>query len=168
MTEGLGLRPTQAWPDFSAEAAERVMAEVLETGRPVLSFEERGRPPADPGREHGLCGVRLPAGGRRRPRPRGRRRGGRRHRTAPRPAAARADGRGRFPDRGQPGRAGHRGRAGRPAGAGAGRQRGGGSAGAGAGRGGGDRTGRARPAGTCGAPPRAPSVPASPRRLPGR
>ncbi|OYP19416.1 PAS domain S-box protein [Streptomyces sp. FBKL.4005] len=52
VTEGLGLRPTQAWPDFSAEAAERVMAEVLETGRPVLSFEKRGRPPADPGREH--------------------------------------------------------------------------------------------------------------------
>ncbi|MFG3367646.1 SpoIIE family protein phosphatase [Streptomyces sp. NPDC090032] len=52
VTEGLGLRPTEAWPDFSAEVAERVMTEVLETGQPVLAFEKRGRPPGDPDREH--------------------------------------------------------------------------------------------------------------------
>ncbi|MEU6671972.1 SpoIIE family protein phosphatase [Streptomyces sp. NPDC046727] len=52
VTEGLGLRPTEVWPGFSAEAAERVMTEVLRTGQPVLSFEKRGRPPGDPGREH--------------------------------------------------------------------------------------------------------------------
>ncbi|MFG2882315.1 SpoIIE family protein phosphatase [Streptomyces sp. NPDC048297] len=51
-TEQLGLRPTEAWHDFSAENAERVMAEVLETGEPVLSFEKRGRPPGDPEHEH--------------------------------------------------------------------------------------------------------------------
>ncbi|MGW6359673.1 SpoIIE family protein phosphatase [Streptomyces sp. NPDC055092] len=52
VTEGLGLRPTEVWPDFSAEVAERVMTEVLETGQPVLAFEKRGRPPGDPEREH--------------------------------------------------------------------------------------------------------------------
>ncbi|RFC78543.1 SpoIIE family protein phosphatase [Streptomyces sp. AcE210] len=52
VTDGLGLRPTEAWPDFSAEVAERVMTEVLETGEPVLAFEKRGRPPGDPDREH--------------------------------------------------------------------------------------------------------------------
>ncbi|MEV7991265.1 SpoIIE family protein phosphatase [Streptomyces sp. NPDC086077] len=52
VTEGLGLRPTEAWPDFSAEVAERVMAEVLETGQPALAFEKRGCPPGDPDREH--------------------------------------------------------------------------------------------------------------------
>ncbi|QOV42014.1 SpoIIE family protein phosphatase [Streptomyces chromofuscus] len=51
-SDGIGLRPTEAWPDFSAEMAERVMRQVLKTGRPVLSFEKRGRPPGDPGREH--------------------------------------------------------------------------------------------------------------------
>ncbi|MET7289364.1 SpoIIE family protein phosphatase [Streptomyces sp. NPDC005573] len=52
VTEGLGLRPTEAWPDFSAKIAERKMNEVLETGRPALAFEKRGRPPGDPDREH--------------------------------------------------------------------------------------------------------------------
>ncbi|GAA3807016.1 SpoIIE family protein phosphatase [Streptomyces chiangmaiensis] len=52
VTEGIGLRPTEAWPDFSAEMAERVMTEVLQTGQPVLSFEKRGRPPGDPDHEH--------------------------------------------------------------------------------------------------------------------
>ncbi|WP_086729226.1 SpoIIE family protein phosphatase [Streptomyces carpinensis] len=52
VTEGLGLRPTEAWPDFSARMAEQVVAEVLETGRPVLAFEKRGRPPGDPEHEH--------------------------------------------------------------------------------------------------------------------
>ncbi|MBG0853722.1 SpoIIE family protein phosphatase [Streptomyces spinoverrucosus] len=52
VTEGLGLRPTEAWPDFGGELAEQVMSEVLRTGEPVLSFEKRGRPPGDPDREH--------------------------------------------------------------------------------------------------------------------
>ncbi|WP_225823686.1 SpoIIE family protein phosphatase [Streptomyces naphthomycinicus] len=52
VTEGLGLRPTEVWPDFGAETAERVMTEVLRTGQPALSFEKRCRPPGDPGREH--------------------------------------------------------------------------------------------------------------------
>ncbi|MFJ5030023.1 SpoIIE family protein phosphatase [Streptomyces sp. NPDC088560] len=52
VTEGLGLRPTEVWPDFSAEVAERVMAGVLESGEPVLGFEKRGRPPGDPSCEH--------------------------------------------------------------------------------------------------------------------
>ncbi|WP_431966041.1 SpoIIE family protein phosphatase [Actinacidiphila sp. bgisy160] len=48
----LGRRPTEAWPDFSAELAERVMGRVLRTGEAAISFEKRGRPPGDPGREH--------------------------------------------------------------------------------------------------------------------
>ncbi|MGW0998656.1 SpoIIE family protein phosphatase [Streptomyces sp. NPDC002523] len=52
VTEKLGMRPTQAWADFSAEKAEQVMTEVLETGEPVLAFEKRGRPPCDPEHEH--------------------------------------------------------------------------------------------------------------------
>ncbi|MEU1534633.1 SpoIIE family protein phosphatase [Streptomyces fagopyri] len=52
VTEGLGLRPTEAWPDFSSEMAERVMAKVLETGEPAIAFEKRGRPPGDPEHEH--------------------------------------------------------------------------------------------------------------------
>ncbi|MFD8424538.1 SpoIIE family protein phosphatase [Streptomyces sp. NPDC059466] len=52
VTEGLGLRPTEAWPDFSSEMAERVMARVLETGEPAIAFEKRGRPPGDPEHEH--------------------------------------------------------------------------------------------------------------------
>ncbi|MET7518672.1 SpoIIE family protein phosphatase [Streptomyces sp. NPDC005480] len=50
--EALGKRPTQAWPDFSGEVAEQVMGEVLRTGKPVIAFEKRGRPPGDPEREH--------------------------------------------------------------------------------------------------------------------
>ncbi|MFF2384390.1 SpoIIE family protein phosphatase [Streptomyces sp. NPDC058108] len=52
VTEGIGLRPTEAWPDFSSEMAERVMAEVLRTGEPAIAFEKRGRPPGDPEHEH--------------------------------------------------------------------------------------------------------------------
>ncbi|MGW2352925.1 SpoIIE family protein phosphatase [Actinacidiphila glaucinigra] len=48
----LGRRPTEAWPDFSAELAERVMGRVLRTGEAAISFEKHGRPPGDPGREH--------------------------------------------------------------------------------------------------------------------
>jgi PAS domain S-box-containing protein len=48
----VGRRPTEAWPDFSAELAERVMARVLRTGEAAISFEKRGRPPGDPTREH--------------------------------------------------------------------------------------------------------------------
>lgn len=48
----LGRRPTEAWPDFSAELAERVMNRVLRTGEAAISFEKRGRPPGDPAREH--------------------------------------------------------------------------------------------------------------------
>lgn len=50
--EVLGLRPTQAWPEFSGEMVERVLGEVLRTGEPAIEFEKRGRPPGDPGREH--------------------------------------------------------------------------------------------------------------------
>ncbi|WNO69386.1 SpoIIE family protein phosphatase [Streptomyces sp. AM2-3-1] len=50
--EVLGLRPTQAWPEFSGEKVEQVMGEVLRTGEPAIAFEKRGRPPGDPGREH--------------------------------------------------------------------------------------------------------------------
>ncbi|MDX3853105.1 SpoIIE family protein phosphatase [Streptomyces sp. AK02-01A] len=50
--EVVGLRPTQAWPEFSGETVERVMGEVLRTGEPVIEFEKRGRPPGDPAREH--------------------------------------------------------------------------------------------------------------------
>lgn len=52
VTEGLGLRPTEAWPGFSSEMAEQVMAKVLETGEPAIAFEKRGRPPGDPDHEH--------------------------------------------------------------------------------------------------------------------
>ncbi|MFD8076359.1 SpoIIE family protein phosphatase [Streptomyces sp. NPDC059718] len=48
----LGRRPTEVWPDFSAELAERVMNRVLRTGEAAISFEKRGRPPGDPAREH--------------------------------------------------------------------------------------------------------------------
>ncbi|MEU4097061.1 SpoIIE family protein phosphatase [Streptomyces sp. NPDC026673] len=48
----LGRRPTEVWPDFSAELAERVMGRVLRTGESAISFEKRGRPPGDPTREH--------------------------------------------------------------------------------------------------------------------
>ncbi|MEU6578908.1 SpoIIE family protein phosphatase [Streptomyces sp. NPDC046805] len=49
---GLGLRPTEAFPTFSAEHAEQVLTKVLETGEPVLGFEKTGRPPGDPDTEH--------------------------------------------------------------------------------------------------------------------
>jgi PAS domain S-box-containing protein len=49
---GLGLRPTEAWPTFSAKHAEQVLTTVLETGEPVLGFEKTGRPPGDPDTEH--------------------------------------------------------------------------------------------------------------------
>lgn len=52
VTEALGLRPTEAWPGFSSEMAEQVMAKVLETGEPAIAFEKRGRPPGDPEHEH--------------------------------------------------------------------------------------------------------------------
>ncbi|MDX2701492.1 SpoIIE family protein phosphatase [Streptomyces sp. PA03-6a] len=48
----LGRRPTEVWPDFSAELAERVMNRVLRTGEAAISFEKRGRPPGDPAKEH--------------------------------------------------------------------------------------------------------------------
>ncbi|MFJ4031501.1 SpoIIE family protein phosphatase [Streptomyces griseoluteus] len=51
-THGLGLRPTEAWPTFSAKHAEQVLTTVLETGEPVLGFEKTGRPPDDPDTEH--------------------------------------------------------------------------------------------------------------------
>ncbi|MFG2813593.1 SpoIIE family protein phosphatase [Streptomyces sp. NPDC048410] len=51
-THGLGLRPTEAWPTFSAKHAEQVLTTVLETGEPVLGFEKTGRPPGDPDTEH--------------------------------------------------------------------------------------------------------------------
>ncbi|MGW8800720.1 PAS domain S-box protein [Streptomyces sp. NPDC055775] len=50
--EVLGLRPTQAWPEFSGEKVEQVMGEVLRTGEPAIAFEKCGRPPGDPAREH--------------------------------------------------------------------------------------------------------------------
>lgn len=48
----LGRRPTEVWPDFSAELAEQVMGRVLRTGEAAISFEKRGRPPGDTAREH--------------------------------------------------------------------------------------------------------------------
>jgi PAS domain-containing protein len=59
VSEGVGLRPTEAWPDFSAQEVEQVMAEVLRTGQPVLAF----RPAGPPGR--GAAAIRSaghPAG----------------------------------------------------------------------------------------------------------
>ncbi|MFF7713306.1 SpoIIE family protein phosphatase [Streptomyces sp. NPDC007988] len=50
--EALGKRPAEAWPEFSAEIAERVMGQVLRTGRPVIGWEKHGRPPGDPDHEH--------------------------------------------------------------------------------------------------------------------
>ncbi|MFC5805144.1 SpoIIE family protein phosphatase [Streptomyces formicae] len=50
--EALGKRPSEVWPDFSSELTERVMGRVLDTGESAIGFEKRGRPPADPGREH--------------------------------------------------------------------------------------------------------------------
>ncbi|MCZ7456509.1 SpoIIE family protein phosphatase [Streptomyces sp. WMMC940] len=50
--EALGKRPGEAWPDFSPELAERVMGQVLRTGRPVIGWEKHGRPPGDPDHEH--------------------------------------------------------------------------------------------------------------------
>lgn len=47
-----GLLPTEAWPGESAEIAERVLTEVLKSGDPVLGYEKRGYPPADPDRLH--------------------------------------------------------------------------------------------------------------------
>ncbi|MFD7441253.1 SpoIIE family protein phosphatase [Streptomyces sp. NPDC059909] len=51
-SEGIGKRASEVWPDFSAELAERILKQVLETGEPVIGFEKHGRPPGDPGREH--------------------------------------------------------------------------------------------------------------------
>ncbi|AVH61604.1 PAS domain S-box protein [Streptomyces dengpaensis] len=48
----LGLRPTEAWPHFSARVAEEMMTKVLESGEPELAFEKRGRPPGDLEHEH--------------------------------------------------------------------------------------------------------------------
>ncbi|GFH39079.1 SpoIIE family protein phosphatase [Streptomyces pacificus] len=48
----LGKRPRDVWPEFSADVAERVMGRVLRTGRPVIGWEKRGKPPGDPHREH--------------------------------------------------------------------------------------------------------------------
>ncbi|WP_432073154.1 SpoIIE family protein phosphatase [Streptomyces wuyuanensis] len=50
--EALGKRPGEAWPEFSADLAEQVMRRVLRTGRPVIGWEKRGRPPGDPDHEH--------------------------------------------------------------------------------------------------------------------
>lgn len=52
LQSAVGLRPTEAWPHFSGERLERVLEQVLRTGKPVIGFEKRGRPPGDPGREH--------------------------------------------------------------------------------------------------------------------
>ncbi|MGW2560335.1 SpoIIE family protein phosphatase [Streptomyces sp. NPDC001514] len=51
-SEGIGKRPSEVWPDFSAELAERILKQVLETGEPVIGFEKHGRPPGDPGHVH--------------------------------------------------------------------------------------------------------------------
>ncbi|MEV4921000.1 SpoIIE family protein phosphatase [Streptomyces tirandamycinicus] len=48
----LGKRPGEVWPEFSADLTERVMGQVLRTGRPVIGWEKHGRPPGDPGHEH--------------------------------------------------------------------------------------------------------------------
>lgn len=47
-----GMLPTEAWPDESSVIAERVLTDVLKSGKPVLGYEKRGYPPADPDRKH--------------------------------------------------------------------------------------------------------------------
>ncbi|MGW3341154.1 SpoIIE family protein phosphatase [Streptomyces sp. NPDC001009] len=47
-----GKRPTEVWPGASVEAMERVMEQVLATGRPAIGVEKRMCPPGDPDHEH--------------------------------------------------------------------------------------------------------------------
>ncbi|MFG3660839.1 SpoIIE family protein phosphatase [Streptomyces sp. NPDC047706] len=48
--EAVGRRPTEVWT--GVERVERVMAEVLATGRPAIGIEKRVRPPGDPDHDH--------------------------------------------------------------------------------------------------------------------
>lgn len=50
--EAVGRRPTDVWPGFAVETVERVMEQVLATGKPVIGVEKRMRPPDDPQRDH--------------------------------------------------------------------------------------------------------------------
>ncbi|MFI9612398.1 SpoIIE family protein phosphatase [Streptomyces sp. NPDC052023] len=48
--EAVGRRPTEVWA--GVERVERVMEEVLATGRPAIGIEKRVRPPGDPDHDH--------------------------------------------------------------------------------------------------------------------
>ncbi|GGN62119.1 hypothetical protein GCM10011579_028980 [Streptomyces albiflavescens] len=50
--EAVGKRPTEVWPGFPAETVERVMEQVLATGKPVIGIEKYMRPPGDPDHDH--------------------------------------------------------------------------------------------------------------------
>ncbi|MER6437129.1 PAS domain-containing protein [Streptomyces sp. NPDC001185] len=50
--DSIGLSPHELWPESNSKEFETCMAEVLESGTPVIGFEKRGRPPGDPGHEH--------------------------------------------------------------------------------------------------------------------
>lgn len=48
----LGLMPHEVWPDSNSVEFESCMRNVLESGVPLVDFDKRGRPPADPEHEH--------------------------------------------------------------------------------------------------------------------
>lgn len=50
--DGLGKRPNEMWPNLSSEDNERILAQVLATGKPVVNYEKVGRPPSEPDRDH--------------------------------------------------------------------------------------------------------------------
>ncbi len=52
LADAVGKRPAEAWPGVAVEAMERVMEEVLDTGRPAIGVEKRMCPPGDPDHEH--------------------------------------------------------------------------------------------------------------------
>ncbi|MFI6080795.1 PAS domain-containing protein [Streptomyces sp. NPDC051217] len=48
----IGLMPHELWPDSNSVEFESGMKDVLESGVPLVGFDKRGRPPADPEHEH--------------------------------------------------------------------------------------------------------------------
>ncbi|MFI5752781.1 SpoIIE family protein phosphatase [Streptomyces sp. NPDC051644] len=48
----LGRRITEFLPELDTAAMENRLQSVLDTGRPIMSAEHRGRTPADPGKDH--------------------------------------------------------------------------------------------------------------------
>ncbi|KOV51767.1 hypothetical protein ADL00_39955 [Streptomyces sp. AS58] len=60
VAEAVGRRPAEVWPSADVENMERVMEQVLATGRPAIGVEKRMRPPGDPEHEHVLSASVFP------------------------------------------------------------------------------------------------------------